>query len=224
MRRVFAFVLMAGMVLGATAQPQRGFSKRDKKFPVSGAQLDFVLPSAFNNTQMRNLTEVIGQLGFNVQTPVYKGFGIGGGVRASFFDYDQRSFQGNARTGSVQRWSYYGKVQWEVLTSEKTFIELAARFGSTSYAFRTDSLGTHTSHGSYFSPTFAWYLMATKNLAFGLVIGYEADGVYLVPEQFALTALPNRRTGETEGPLRYFTLGLSVSARFRKGEEPVDYY
>lgn len=224
MRRYFAFLLLSAAVLGATAQPQRGLSKRDKKFPVSGAQLDFVLPSAFNNTQMRNLTEVIGQLGLNVQFPVYKGLGIGGGVRASFFDYDQRSFQGNARTGSVQRWSYYGKAQWEVLTSEKTFIELAVRFGSTSYAFRTDSLGTHTSQGSYFSPTFGWYLMASKNLAFGLVIGYEADGVYLVPEQFALPALPNRRVGETEGPIRYFTLGLSVSARFRKGEEPVDYY
>lgn len=78
MRRYIAFVLPFVFVLGAMAQPQRGVSKRDKKFPVSGAQLDFVLPSAFNNTQMRHLTEVIGQLGLNVQFPLYKGLGIGG--------------------------------------------------------------------------------------------------------------------------------------------------
>lgn len=199
-------------------------AQREDKFPVASAQLDFVLPTALNNTQMRSLTEVIGQLGLTAQFPLFKGLGIGAGARATFFDYDVRSFGGNPRTGGVQRWSFFGKLQYEALTSEKTFVELAVRAGQTRYTFRTDSCDAVYGNGFYLNPTFGFYLMATKNLAFGLTIGYESDNVYLRPEQFCLEALPNQRIGETEGPLRYFTLGLSVSSRFRKGEEPMDYY
>ncbi|MFZ1688118.1 MAG: hypothetical protein WAU70_11885 [Flavobacteriales bacterium] len=216
-QRGLLLVMALCAVLGASAQ-------REDKFPVASAQLDFVLPTALNNTQMRNLTEVIGQLGLTAQFPLFKGLGIGAGARATFFDYDVRSFGGTPRTGGVQRWSFFGKLQYEALTSEKTFVELAVRAGQTRYGFNTDSCPTVRESGLYLNPTFAFYVMATKNLAFGIMLGYESDNVYLKPEQFCLEALPNHRVGETEGPIQYFTLGLSVSSRFRKGEEPMDYY
>ncbi|MEO8066156.1 MAG: hypothetical protein ABI599_00545 [Flavobacteriales bacterium] len=215
--RVWLLITACGSVLGATAQ-------REDKFPVASAQLDFVLPTAFNNTQMRSLTEVIGQLGLTAQFPLFKGVGIGAGARATFFDYDVRSFSGTPRTGGVQRWSFFGKLQYEARTSEKTFVELAVRAGQTRYTFRTDSCAAVVEGGFYLNPTFAFYLMATKNLAFGLSLGFESDNVYLRPEQFCLDALPNHRVAEIEGPIRYFTLGLSVSSRFRKGEDAVEYY
>ena len=215
--RWIVLLLAIGIVQGASAQ-------KKEEFPVASVQLDFVLPTALRNTQMRRLTEVIGQLGLTAQFPLYKGLGIGAGSRATFFDHDVRSFGGTPRSGGVQRWSFFGKVQYEAFTSEKTFIELAMRAGQTHYTFRTDGCGTVREIGLYLNPTFGFYLMATENLAFGLTIGYESDNAYLKPHQFCLDALPNHRSGEIEGPLRYFTLGLSVSSRFRKGEEPMGYY
>lgn len=215
--RWFVLLLAIGIVQGSSAQ-------KKKEFPVASAQLDFVLPTAFGNTQMRRLTEVIGQLGLTAQFPLYKGLGIGAGARATFFDHDVRSFGGTPRTGAVQRWSFFGKLQYEVFTSERSFIEVAVRAGQTRYTFRTDGCGTVRETGFYLNPTLGLYLMATEDLSFGLTVGYESDNVYLKADQFCLDALPNHRIGETEGPLRYFTLGLSVSARFRKGEEPMDYY
>ena len=217
-------IVLGLCLLNSLCHAQRRGDQRQDKFPVASAQLDLVLPSALNNTQMRSLTEMIGQMGLTAQFPVYKGLGLGAGTRATFFDLDVRSFGGTPRTGGVQRWSYFGKLQWEVRTGEISFIELAMRVGQSQYAFRTDSCGLHRANGLYLNPTFSMYLMATKNLAFGLTLGYEYDNVLLKPEQFCLEALPNERIGVTEGPIQYFMIGLSVSARFRKGEEPMDYY
>jgi len=181
------------------------------------AQVFVHLPVALNNPVFNDLTGVLGQVDGAFQLPIYKGLGVGVGIDASFFELNDHALSPEVTEGSANRWLYYGKVNWSAYTGPQTFYELSAQFGQsrwnwdcTSCAYNEQQVGFHWGLSA------AYFVNATDNLAFGLLLGYEADGSSFGPGVIGLDHFPGRT--DTERPYHFLTIGLGFSTNFAKSE------
>lgn len=207
-------VLFAALVCATTYAQQRG-----KENPVSSTvKGDLVLPVAFNNPLFNSITETVGQLGATYQLPVYKGLGLGLGANMTWFTLNERALQPLINNGDVRRTAFYGKVQYEEYTSDRTFYELSLRMGMASYYFDCSTCVGQTDPSFYWSLSTAYYIHATDNLAFGLLFGYDNQASYFSASDLGLDNFPGRVETSEAHVYQNIIIGLGFSTRLRRSE------
>ncbi|HQY79381.1 MAG: hypothetical protein IPP95_02335 [Flavobacteriales bacterium] len=214
MRRQWALcVLMA--VLSVSALAQR---RPDVKPTVQGI---LFLPVALGNPIFDNLTAVLGQVEGSFQLPVYKGFGAGVGVNATWYELNEFGLSSQVPTdGDVRRMLYFAKLNWTRYTGNSTFLEFSTKLGQSTWAWNCRSCTENERQsGFHWGLNAAWSVHATDNLAFGLSLGYEQDATRFSPGVIGLDRFPGRT--DTGAPYHFLTVGLGFSTSFRKLKDEV---
>lgn len=191
--------------------------------PEFSAKGQLILPVPIGNDLFNDVTETIGQVDLQVQMPLFKGLGIGAGGKGSFFTLDERALT-SAVHGDVTRWTWYGKLQYEHYTSARTFYELAVKAGSSLYRWNASTCPeVGTDNAGFWGASASYYLHATDNLAFGLLLGYETDAVGVGPQTFCLESFPGRADTGKESPISFFNVGLCFHTLFRTApDRPIE--
>lgn len=177
-----------------------------------------ILPTALSNPIFSRLTEPLGEFALSGQFPLKSGLGAGVGASGMWWDLQEHAFSQLHTIGSSRRLTYYGKLFYSHYTGKVTFYELSAKAGMSDWAWDCTTCAQQVKQtGFHWGVNAGYFVHATKNLAFGLTLGYEADASNFSPEVICLDAFP----GYTErgGPYRFFTLGLGFSTRFEKSDE-----
>ena len=120
--------------------------------------------------------------------------------------------------GESRRLAWAGKILYSHYTGKVTFYELSAKAGMSDWTWNCSTSPQQVrQNGFHWGVNASYFVHATKNLAFGLMLGYEADASEFSPSVIGLDSFP----GYTErgGPYRFFTLGLGFSTRFEKSDE-----
>lgn len=210
--RSIAFLLALAPLLGSA---QRGRDEGPK--PSLKGQL--LLPLRAGNQLFADITETIGEFDLQVQLPLVKGLGIGAGGKGTWFTLDERALV-NAAHGEVTRWTWYGKLQYEHYMSEWNFVEFAAKAGTSTWLWDSNTCPeVNVERAFHWGLTTTYYLGVSRNLAFGLLIGYEVDDLGVGPGTFCLTEFPGRAITGKEAPLGFLTIGLCFHTRFEKAED-----
>ena len=178
-----------------------------------------MVPVPVGNDLFDDLTQTIGEVDFQLQMPLFKGLGLGVGGKGTFFTLDERALL-SAISGDVQRWTYYGKVQYERYTGPSNFYEFAAKAGQSRYIWNASTCPEPTEEtGFHWGAAFTYYLHATENLAFGLLLGYETDDASVGPQTLCQESFPGRPETTPEGPISYFTVGLCFHTVFTRAPD-----
>ncbi|MCB0793156.1 MAG: hypothetical protein KDB88_00335 [Flavobacteriales bacterium] len=178
------------------------------------------LPVPVTSDLFSDITESIGGLDLAVQYPFLKGLSAGVGGKAIWFGLEERSFAPQRVSGEIFRSTYFGKLAYESYTGQRSFYEISAKAGYTDYRIRASSCpDDQVVGGFHWSGQFSYYLHATDNLAFGLMVGYEQDAARMAPELFCLETFPGRSPEPETRDLGYFSFGLCFSTRFRKAAD-----
>lgn len=179
-----------------------------------------ILPVPLGNPLFEAVTESVGQLDGLVQFPVYDGLGIGVGGKMTWFQINERALAPLVTTGEVRRLSFYGKVAYEQYTGERTFYELNARMGTSMYQFDCPSCPDRKRSALHWGLGLGYYLHATDNLAFGLTLGYERDGLTFASDELGLVdGFPGRPERMESRQMQYFVIGMGFSTRLRKAPD-----
>jgi hypothetical protein len=209
MRRL-ALVLLIAMMPPAAIQAQRL-----PKFKPT-AQGFLFLPVALNNPIFDNLTAVLGQVDGCFQVPLYKGMGAGVGMNATFYELNENGLSQEETIGYVNRLLYYGKLSWSAYTGPRTFYEVNAKLGQSSWDWNCSTcIANKKQSDLHWGVNAAYFVHATDNLAFGLSVGYEADAASFGPEVIGLDHFPGRT--DNGAPYHFLTIGLGFSTGFAKG-------
>lgn len=206
----------AAVVLIVLAAP---LASRAQRLPdiKPTAQGFIFLPMALGNPVFNDLTAVLGQLDGSFQLPVYKGLGVGAGVNASFFELNDHALSPQVTEGSLSRWLYYGKLNWSAYTGPRTFYELSAKLGQSIWDWDCSTCASNEKQVAFhWGLSAAYFVHATDNLAFGLSLGYEADGSSFGPEVVGLDHFPGRT--DTGASYHFLTIGLGFSTGFAKSD------
>ena len=205
------FLLALGVLAATTAAQAQRIPE-----PKPAAQGFLVLPVALGDPIFTDLTSVLAQLDGSFQLPVYKGFGVGVGLNASFFELNEFGLGAQTQTlGFVDRIIYYGKLNYVHYTGPVTFVQVEAKLGPSSWNWNCSTCAE-----SIRQPGFHWgldagyFVHATDNLAFGLTLGYDADNTSFGPDVIGLEHFPGRT--DTGAPYRFLTVGLGFSTGFAK--------
>lgn len=181
--------------------------------PHFSAQGMIGLPVVLNNPIFEKLTEVQGQLDGAVQMPLYKGLGIGAGVKGSWFGLEERSLSQPPTSGDVSRFVLYGKGQFERYVGKRTYYELYGKAGSSTWTWNCRTcLDNERQTALHWGAGASLFLHATDNLAFGITASYEADASSFGPQVIGLSDFPGH--SDRGGPYRFFYVGLGFSTRF----------
>lgn len=175
---------------------------------------------ALGNPIFDNLTDALGQVDGVFQLPVYKGLGIGVGVNATWYELNDNGLSPELTEGDVNRLLFYGKLTWAHYTGSRTFIELNAKLGQSTWNWncRTCS-GNAKQPGFHWGVNAAYFVHASDNLAFGLSLGYQQDATSFSPEVIGLERFPGRT--DTGAPYRFLTVGLGFSTSFQKADDGI---
>lgn len=214
-----------GVLLTVTLLAMPTLSAQNKlPAPKATAKGTLVLPVPTSPDVFRDVTETIGQFDLAVQVPLFKGLGVGVGGKATYFTLNERALLSDIH-GDVARWSYYGKLQYERYTGPRTFYELSGRVGQSILDWNASSCEEiQRVTAFYWGAQMSYYVHATDNLAFGLMIGYEVDQADIYPQLLCIETWPGRTESAPAGPLRFFTFGLGFSTRFSPAADgPVEY-
>ena len=210
MKAVLAGVLMV-FCAHATAQ------KRVPQQKIT-AQGTFFLPTALNNRMFTVLTSPLGEGELSVQFPLWKGLGLGVGGKVMGWDLKNNAFSQLDTHGDAGRWTGFLKVQYARYTGAITFYEAAVRVGYSGWTWDCSTCAEARKQGAmHLGGSFGYYVHASKNLAFGILLGYEADAARFTPDLLCLDDFPGYE-GMT-GPYRFFTVGLGCSTRYEKDLE-----
>lgn len=188
--------------------------------PKFSAQGWLVLPVVLNNPMFNTLTEVQGQLEGAVQYPLWKGFGVGAGAKLSFFGLEERALSLITTQGDVTRTVFFGKLQYERYLGSKVYVEAFGKVGTATWQWNCRTCqANERQQAMHWGAGGALFLHATDNLAFGLLVGYEADMADLGPRVIGLDQFPGHATDPR--PYRFFNVGLGFSTRFlpTKGDD-----
>ncbi|MBL0126864.1 MAG: hypothetical protein IPP83_05270 [Flavobacteriales bacterium] len=193
--------------------------KRTKEGDVSSTiKGDLVMPVSFRNPLFNSITETIGQVGATFQVPIRHGIGLGVGGNMSWFTLKQRALAPRIVSGDVRRLALYGKVQLERYTSERTFYELNLRVGMATYDFDCAICTGQQAPVLYWSLGTAWYIHATDNLAFGLLVGYDNQAAHFSAGDLGLNEFPGRKQTTEDHVYQNLLFGLGFSTRLRRSE------
>lgn len=213
------FALVCLLVLGlrpaGTAQDRKRLP--DVSTTIKG---DLSLPIPLNNPLFSSITETVGMLGGTIQFPLHKGLGIGAGASMSWFSIEERALAPVVTSGEIRRARYYGKVQYERYTGERTFYELHGKLGSSIYTFECSTCPEGSSGGVFhWGAGVGYYLHATENLAFGFTMTYETDSDRFAASDLGLESFPGRKEVMEATNYQYFVFGMSFSTRLRRSSE-----
>ncbi len=187
----------------------------DHKPTVQGT---LALPSSLGNKVFAVLTSPLGMFELSVQVPIWKGLGIGAGAKTMGWELKKNAFSQLSTQGDASRWSWYAKAQYAHYTSPVTFYEINARVGSSTWKWDCSTCPEDVRQQSlHWSSGVGYYVHASKNLAFGLTLGYETDASTFTPDVLCLENFPGYE--QRSGPYDFFVLGLGFSTRFEKSEE-----
>lgn len=214
------FVLTLGLLLAAaTAQGQE--KKVRKPEPKPSLQGFLVLPVPVVNNMFKEVTDAVGQLDFKFQVPVVKqGLGLGVGAKGSLFDLRENALAPANIAGDVRRWTFYGQLQYEHYTGPITYYQFAAQMGSSKYTWNSANCAEpRTQQGLFWGANVSYFVHASDNLAFGLLLGYEHDESRMTPDLLCLDSYPGRTDKGPSEPYQYITIGLGFSTRFTKSQE-----
>ena len=215
-----AFLLALGLMLAAsTALAQQ--QKVRKPVPKPSLQGWLVLPIPIANDIFQDVTDAVGQLDFKFQVPVVKqGWGLGVGAKGSLFDLRENALAPANIAGDVRRWTFYGQVQYEHYTGPITYYQFAAQMGNSNYSWTcANCAGPKTQKDLFWGANVSYFVHASDNLAFGLLLGYEHDGARMTPDLLCLDSYPGRSDTGPSAPYQYITIGLGFSTRFTRTQE-----
>lgn len=182
---------------------------------------DMLMPLSHNNPLFNGATETVGQLGGCLQLPLWKGLGIGAGLNHSWWTLRENAFTPFLVSGTVRRLVYYGKLQYEKYTGPRTFYEFNARFGTSTYTYDCAGCIGAEPPALFWSIGAGYYLHATENLSFGLLIGYESQGSVFEAADLGLNGFPGRTETAEASPYHNWLVGLGFSTRLRRSERDV---
>lgn len=206
-------LLLAVITLGASAQ--KGGRLPDVSSTVKG---DLVMPIPLANPLFNSVTESVGQIGGTFQLPVYKGFGLGLGGNITWLTLKERALNPFILSGDVRRLVGYGKLQYEAYTGERTFYELSLRAGMAVYDFDCSTCVGPRNPVLYWSVQTGYYIHATDNLAFGLLVGYDRQSARFSADDLGLDNFPGRRETAESHDYQNLLFGLGFSTRLRRSE------
>lgn len=181
---------------------------------------DLILPVPVGNPLFASVTESVGQLGAVIQFPVTKGLGIGAGGRMTWFSINERALAPIINTGEIRRLTLYGKLSYERYTGDRTFYELNARAGTSTYRFDCPTCGGPGRAGLHWGVGTGYYIHASDNLAFGLTLGYETDAITFSATDLGLEdGFPGRVERSEARPMQFLVIGMGFSTRLRKAPD-----
>lgn len=182
---------------------------------------DLVMPVPIRTPLFSSITESIGQAGLTFQAPIHKGLGLGVGANMTWLTLKERALSPFLSSGEVRRFAVYGKVQYERFTTEHTFYELSLRSGIAGFNYSCGGCAGQLDPVLYLSAQAAYYIHATENLSFGLMLGYDLQNGRFSAEDLGLSNLPGRAETAEAGPYQNVLLGLGFSTRLRRSERDV---
>lgn len=207
-----AVVCTTALVLGGMAQ-----KLPDVSSTVKG---DLILPVPLANPLFEAVTESVGQVNAVVQFPMHQGLGLGVGGKMTWFQINERALAPVVTTGEVRKLTVYGKVAYEQYTGERTFYEVNARVGASGYQFECPTCGDRKRSAMHWGIGMGYYLHATENLAFGLTLGYERDGLTFGSSDLGLAdGFPGRPERVEARQMQYLVIGMGFSTRLRRSPE-----
>jgi len=179
-----------------------------------------VLPAPLTNPLFNSVTETLGQIDAVLQFPLTKGLGAGVGGKMTWFGVKERALAPVVTSGDIRKATFFGKLQYEEYTGDRTFYELSVRAGSSSYAFDCPTC-SDDSKRTVFHWGFGvgYYVHATENLAFGLTLGYERDATRFSTTDLGLEAFPGRTQTVEKSEFQNVLIGMGFSTRLRRSEE-----
>lgn len=177
-----------------------------------------MLPVPLRNPLFNSVTETVGQVGLTFQLPVYGGWGLGLGGNMTWFTLKERALNPFIASGDVRRLVVYGKAQYEQYTGERTFYELSLRVGMAGYDFDCSTCVGQRDPVLYWSLQTGYYIHATDNLAFGLLVGYDNQRARFAASDLGLENFPGRTETAEAGSYQNLIFGLGFSTRLRRSE------
>lgn len=216
--RVFrCIVLFAGLLLADQSIAQSNQRLPDLSPTFKGT---LVLPAPLANPLFNSVTETLGALDAVLQFPLKNGLGAGVGGKMTWFGVKERALSPVVTSGDIRKATFFGKLEYEHYTGDRTFYELSLRAGTSSYVFdcptcSDDSKRTvlHLGFGV------GYYVHATENLAFGLTLGYERDNTKFSVTDLGLESFPGRTQTVESAEFQNILIGLGFSTRLRRSEE-----
>lgn len=177
-----------------------------------------LLPTQLRNPVFGRLTAPLGELEGSLQLPLFKGLGVGVGASFMFWDLQQRAFSLLTTIGEARRTVYFGKLQYARYTGSKTFYELNAKAGPATWTWDCSTCVENVlQRGLHWGVNAGYYVHATRNLAFGVTVGYERDMAEFSSDVICEPNFPGYP--EVREPYRFITVGLGFSTRFEPSEE-----
>ncbi|MBK9627849.1 MAG: hypothetical protein IPO56_09160 [Flavobacteriales bacterium] len=215
----YSRIALALLVVGSSSavQAQKKAGLPDVSSTLKG---NLILPVPLGNPLLESVTESVGQLDAALQFPIAKGFGLGFGGKMTWFTINERALAPVVTSGEIRRAAFYGKLDLEQYTGERTFYELNLRMGVAMYNF---DCSTCPDGGK--DPVLHWgigtgyYVHATDNLAFGLTLGYETDGMTFGAPDLGLEGFPGRPDHYETRRIQYLIIGMGFSTRLRKAPD-----
>lgn len=212
----FVFLLMVCLVDAHMARAQGRLP--DVSNTIKG---DLNMPVPIRTPLFKSVTESIGQFGLTFQAPVHKGLGLGVGANMSWLALKERALSPFINNGDIRRLAFYGKVQYERYTSAITFYELSVRAGAASYEFSCGGCAGRLDPMLFMSVQAAYYVHATENLAFGLLVGHDLQSGRFTASDLGLSNFPGRTETEESSIYQNMLFGLGFSTRLRRSERDV---
>ena len=214
-----ASALIAGIGLFLLATALSAQERKDDPDVSSTFKGEMGLPVPFYNPLFNGTTESIGQLGGMFQFPIRKGFGLGAGGSMTWFSIKERALAPYVTTGDVRRATGFGKLQYEHYTGPRTFYELSFRAGIASFDYDCPDCAGNDDQVFYWSLGVGYYIHASDNLAFGLIIAYDTQNARFESSDLGLDGFPGRTETEEASNYQNLLFGLGFSTRLRRSPE-----
>lgn len=217
MSAIRPMIFAVAALLGSQVLGQSGQRLPDVSTTFKGT---LVLPAPMTNPLFNSVTETLGQVDGVLQIPLIKGFGVGVGGKMTWFGVKERALAPVVTSGDIRKATFFGKLQYEEYTGDRTFYELSVRAGSSSYVFDCPTC-SEDSKRTVFHMGFGvgYYIHATENLAFGLTLGYERDATRFSTTDLGLEAFPGRVQTVENSEFQNILIGMGFSTRLRRSEE-----
>lgn len=197
-------------------------AQRQSRLPDVSATFKgtLVLPVPVNNPLFNDVTETLGQIDGVIQIPVWKGLGLGAGAKQTWFGVKERALAPEVTSGDIRKTSFFGKLQYESYTGDRTFYEFSLRAGSSTYVFDCPTCSDESTRTVlHWSVGAGYYVHVTENLAFGFTFGYERDNTRFKTTDLGLESFPGRTQTVENTEFQNILIGLGFSTRLRKSEE-----
>ena len=216
MRSILLVLMLLSIPLAMRSQDRKR-RLPDVSVTIKG---DLALPVPLNIPLFNSITETIGMLGLTYQHPLSDGLGVGVGANMSWFGVEERALAPLVTSGEVRRLRFYGKVQYERYTGERSFYELHGKAGIASYDYDCPTCPSVTPEPAlHWGLGAGYFLHATENLSFGLTLGYEVDAARFAAADLGLTGFPGRREVVEARDQQFLVVGMSFSTRLRKASD-----